>query len=452
MANGARAILTAIFLLLAFCTAAAAAPGDPIGPAFTVHPPASSVQDNPAIAASGDGFVVAWSGELPGTTAAVHARRYTAGGTPVSPFPDIEVADSPKEDSSATAIASNASGQFAVVWSSYTRGEDLESAAHIRSFAADGSPLSPVRALQAPGFSGYVPFLDVGMSAGGNIVAVFGRDVFGRNEETSFRTLGYQVFVRRFAFDASPIDSQAFRIGQRISGEQRSPRIGVRSDGSFVVSWINRAIIRFAPNFHPWSVLNLNFTSVRVQPFAADGTPLRRPVAVDKALTYLGGLGGETEQSAVAASDGSGFVVAWTREHPSGNEPVVFRPYSASGLPLGLRQTAGRRPAAQRLDPDIAVAGNGSFAIVWKSATLLPGGDFDTVIFLRVFDQRGEPLTPAIRVSAAADNPALVRNEEPAVAALSNGNFAVTWQHGVPDEATGRLDSSDVMVQLFDGT
>lgn len=443
MANGARAIPTAIFLLLALCTAAAAAPGDPIGPAITANPPASSVQDNPAIAASGDGFVVAWSGELPGTTATVHARRFTASGTPVSPFPDIEVADIEKEDNSATAIASNASGQFAVVWSSYTRGEDLESEARIRSFAADGSPLSPVRALQAPGFSGFVPALDVGMSADGNIVAVFSRN------ETGFR---YRAFVRRFAFDASPIDSQAFRIGQRIPGEQGSPHIGVRSDGSFVVSWINRAVIRFAPNFHPWSILNLYFSSIRVQPFAADGTPLRRAVAVDKSLTYLGGLGAETEQSSVAVSDGSGFVVAWTREHASGNGAVVFRPYSASGFPLRLRQTAGRRPAAQRFAPDIAVAANGSFAIVWTSVTALPGVDFEYAVFLRVFDQRGKPLTPATRVSGAADNPALIRNTDPAVAALSNGNFAVTWQHGVPDEPIGPPGSSDVMVQLFEGT
>lgn len=454
MANGIRSILTVMFLLLGFCAAAAAAPGDPIGEGFIVHPAASSVQDNPAIAASGNGFVVVWFGELPGTTATLHARRFTADGTPVAAFPDIEVADTGGEGIAA-AVSSNTTGQFAVVWSNFAPGENDETEAFIRSFSADGAPLSPTRALQAPGLVDFVSAVDVGMSATGNIVAVF-----RRSAETFLNNFGSKIFVRRFAFDASPIDSQASPIGHLIPGGQVSPHIAVRPDGSFVVSWTNRADINFAPNFRPLSVLNLHFSSIRMQPFAADGSPLRRAVAVDKAVTYLDQLGGSLGPSAVAASDASDSIVTWVREqHVKGNSPVVFRPYSASGFPLSLRQTVQRDPASQRAAPDIAIADNGNFAVVWQSAIFLPVdsdlGIFKRVIYLRIFDQQGEPLTPPIRVSEPAANPSLLRNRAPAVAALSNGNFAVTWQHAIRAESGGslhRLDSSVIKVQLFEGT
>lgn len=444
MAKSIRPVIGSIaIVLLGYGVVAAAAPGDPLGPAFAIHPPADSLQNNPDIAARGDGFVVAWHGALPGTNATVHARRFSANGTPMAPFPDIEVA-APVGLNKATAVAANASGQFAVLWSNLDQSPTTIAEQSVRSFGANGSPLGPPRNLQAPGFSEVVAAIDAGMSASGNFVAVFQRRGEPLNDEG--------ISARRFAFDASPIDSQAFPVGLRIPGEQMWPHIAVRSDGSFVISWTNRAEISPIPPNRLFSFLNSDFSSVRIQPFSAEAEPLRREVAVDKASRFLFEDNHAALDSAVAASDSGRFAVTWMRSTRS-SRVALIRPYSAAGYPLRLRQRVDpNRPDIAHYRPDIAVADDGSYyAVTWIQTRDGLRPLYDIPGFFRLFDESGEPLSPVIRVSVPSSETVIRTVRDPAVAILSDGNIVVSWQLELDAGGPPLDDSSNIMVRLFEG-
>src|SRR3954466_7549740 len=48
---------------------------------------------------------------------------------------------------------------------------------------------------------------------------------------------GYDVMARRFDSDGNWLDDAPITVNTNTTGDQTSPRVGVDSDGSFVVAW-----------------------------------------------------------------------------------------------------------------------------------------------------------------------------------------------------------------------
>lgn len=138
------------------------------------------------------------------------------------------------------------------------------------------------------------------------------------------------------------------------------------------------------------------------------------------------------EHPAVAAQDG-GFLVVWKTEEPVADdegeeEPediaILARRFSAAGEPLGEAVEINGTPVSDEAEKvSVAVDAGGTALAVWQGA-----GDGTVEAGSRVvgrrLDANGVPLGPEIEIEP--------NGEDPHVAALGGGRFAVVW--GTPRE------------------
>lgn len=138
----------------------------------------------------------------------------------------------------------------------------------------------------------------------------------------------------------------------------------------------------------------------------------------------------------VSWDPGGRFVVAWNEglRTPSQND-IFARRFDSSGAAVGLDFQVNALTAGFQLEPDVAVADNGDFVVVWYAlsgfASAPPG------IFGRRFASAGTPLGADFLINTYT--PSFVR--DPSVAAELNGDFVVTW--------TTTRNGYDVLGQRF---
>ncbi|MBN9523109.1 right-handed parallel beta-helix repeat-containing protein, partial [bacterium] len=151
--------------------------------------------------------------------------------------------------------------------------------------------------------------------------------------------------------------------------------------------------------------------------FAADGTPLDpadRPVAVGSGTVF------HTGPDVAVALDGR-FVVVWNQS-ASGNS-VVFRRFAADGTPLDPAPVQVNTTSFQTVvTPAVGVDGQGNFVVAWQTGN--PFGAPYYEVAARRFDAAGRPLDPAeFRVNAGTPGSQV----GPAVAVEPGGEFVVAW-------------------------
>ena len=99
-----------------------ASTGAPLGPEFRVNTYTTGHQGHPAVASDSSGnFVVVWpSYSQDGSSYGVFGQRYASTGAPLGP--EFRVNTYTTNSQSCPAVASDASGNFVVVWTSYCAG------------------------------------------------------------------------------------------------------------------------------------------------------------------------------------------------------------------------------------------------------------------------------------------------------------------------------------------
>jgi hypothetical protein len=129
---------------------------------------------------------------------------------------------------------------------------------------------------------------------------------------------------------------------------------------------------------------------------------------------------------------------------------IAFQRYDRHGTSVGALTPVTVDVPSRR--PDVAVAADGRFALVWEAETGNPMTGSD--IFGQLFDASGVPEGALFRVNtqAAGDQ------RDPRVDANAAGDFAVTWVDDVGGrvlvrffDAAGRAASGDMVVASTDG-
>jgi len=107
-----------LLVVAAFIPRAAAAQGDPLGPQFRVNAYTTDSQSVPAVASDAAGnFVVVWQSLYQdGSSYGVFGQRYDNTGAPLGP--EFRVNTFTTNFQGAPAVASDAAGNFVVVWNS----------------------------------------------------------------------------------------------------------------------------------------------------------------------------------------------------------------------------------------------------------------------------------------------------------------------------------------------
>jgi hypothetical protein len=125
--------------------------------------------------------------------------------------------------------------------------------------------------------------------------------------------------------------------------------------------------------------------------------------------------------SVAMAADGQ-FMVVWHSrgQDAAGGYGVFGQRFDAAGSPAGAEFQVNAYTTSNQLNPVVAAAGAGRFIVVWES-NLQDGSGKG--VFGQRYDATGAPLGATFRANSFTTG----AQEQPAVAADSDGNFLVVW-------------------------
>jgi hypothetical protein len=231
---------------------------------------------------------------------------------------------------------------------------------------------------------------------------------------------------QRYAADGSAVGSQ-FQVNSYTTGSQESPSVAVDANGDFIVVWTSVG----SPG------TDTSDLSIQGQRYAADGTPQGAQFQVNSYTPSI-----QYEVSVAAAPSGD-FVVVWQSDGSFGTDSsdlsIQGQRYAADGTPQGAQfQVNSYTPSVQDY-PDVAVAADGDFVVVWSSLGSL-GTDSDlSSVQAQRYAADGSPQGPQFQVNTET----LLSQFAPAVAVWPEGDFVVTWQ------GAGSGDDSGIYAQRY---
>ena len=102
---------------------------------------------------------------------------------------------------------------------------------------------------------------------------------------------------------------------------------------------------------------------------------------------------------------------------------ILFHRYDLAGNPLGVVQVANVTTNLSQFKPAITALTNGNFVISWEDSAADGSGNG---VFARVFDSNGTAVTGDFRISTVTTG----NQQDVALAALSGGGFAAVYSNG----------------------
>lgn len=191
------------------------------------------------------------------------------------------------------------------------------------------------------------------------------------------------------------------------------PRTAMAADGRFVVFW--QATLESTPPGRD---------TLQYRLFDRDGVA-RTPVQVASSRPVF-----SPATPAVGMADDGSFVATWQVVLPSSNRSyVVARRFDAQGRPRGREFRVHADASLQQFLPDIAVAPNGSFGIIWTAQSASPPV-LPTAAVARFYDSDGRPLGAAQNVLSGT----AVSSFSPRIAASRDARFAAVWNASTANE------------------
>jgi len=321
------------------------APPTAIAPAFQVSPPSSAFcRQSPAVAtdAAGD-FVVVWASNEGGTFGIFGQLYSSTGQTQGS---RIAVNTTTTYDDQAPAVAMAPDGRFLVVWQSNGPGGWTIFA---RAFQAGGSAASGEIAgnVSSTGarHSPAVAYLPASAPA-----AAERFEIVWQAEGQDGTGAGASGIVGR-AFDgAGNALSGEMAINVPATGAHAHPRIASDPSGNFVVAWEG---------------LTAGGSVALARRFNAAGTALSGQLMVDPSPT------GPEHDPVVAANALGEFVVAWDALGQDGSGAAVIAQAFDSYLsqPLGGKLQLNATTAGDQAFPGVGLSAGGTLLLAWASQT-----------------------------------------------------------------------------------
>jgi hypothetical protein len=306
----------------------------------------------------------------------IAGRSFDTNGTPLGP-PFAVTNDGYYRD-----VAAAGTGSFVVVW---------EGSTGIEAARVDGP--GAVVALPVAVAGGFSPA--VAADADGDFVVVWGA--------TDGSSSG--VFAQRFDADGAA-QGAAFQVNTYTTGSQNEAAVAMAPGGGFVVTWSGQDGSSYG---------------VKARLFDATGAPLGGEFVVN---TYTTG----NQNFSVVGMDAAGnFVVAWEGGDESGNisDPITARRFTAAGAPLGGEFIVNTTPEYYPTnDPRIAVAPTGDFVVTWETFVDFAGvHDAWVAGAARRFDSDGTPAGPEFFVNTLVGT----YGYDPDVGVAADGSFMVVW-------------------------
>ena len=382
-----------LFVVVAFSPRNAATLSGPLGPEFRVNTQTLGDQRSPAVATDAAGnFVLVWPSQgQDGSDYGIFGQRYASSGTPVGP--EFRVNTFTLNSQFAPSVAADSSGNFVVMWQSYLQ-DGSGAGVFGQRYASSGAPLGPE--FRANTFTtNNQGGVSVASDPAGNFVVAW------------ISSIQDGIFGPRYASTGAPLGPE-FRVNTFTESDQ--DRVDVASDtaGAFVVVWQS-----WYQDGAGWGLF--------AQRYDSSGAPLGPEFRVN---TYTP----DDQRFPAVTSDSSGnFVVVWSSDQQDGSSRGVFgQRYASSGAPIGPEFRATTYTTNHQDYPAVASDSSGNFVVVWDSDQ--DGGGYRGIFGQRYADS-GAPIGPEFRANTYTTN----TQRFPVVASDSSGNFVVAWQSDLQD-------------------
>ena len=304
-------------------------------------------------------------------------------------------------------ITALAGGGFVATWES-----GYHSAIFAQRFGEDGARAGTMLRINATASGHHEAASVAALSDGGFVAAWKGPDPSGGSAR--------YTYIQRFTADGARAGGEA-----RLSGG--SPAVASLADGGFVVSWHGPGADGTAHG-------------VRAQKFTAEGVRAGGEFHVS---TVTGGVSGLS-----TLSDG-GYVLTWAGSSLSADRRTISydihaQRFAADGAAVGAVLRVGASASDLESDPVVAGLADGGFVVAWRSRYPAAGESYD--IYAQHFAADGAGAGGEFRVNASA----AYNQEAPAVVALADGGFVVSWE-GRAQARTGEPDDTgvDIYAQRF---
>ena len=366
----------------------------------------------PSLAPGADfGFLATWSSEgQDGDGSGVFARRFDRAGEPMGGEFQVNSFTTGTQDE--PSIDSEGNGAFVIAWSS---GADGDRDVHARRFATDGSPVGGEFLVNSYS-TGDQHSPDVRKLANGFVVVWTSHVQDGD---------GDGVYGQKFSVNGVP-DGAEFRVNETTTGDQRTPRLALRSDG-FIAVW---------------------------QSVGQDGDQggiFARAYDPDGGSEFQVNDATAGDQSQPDVETVGGYLFTWAS--PDGDGSGVFaRAFGTypAPAPVGPEFRVNSSTAGNQSSPSVAGLfswdPSPGFIVVWQSEGQEgPGGVSSSTVLAQRFDN-APSLTavfvltqqpPRREAEYRVDQSAPAHAARPAVARLQeSGSFVVAWE-GVGPGASG---------------
>lgn len=228
-----------------------------------------------------------------------------------------------------------------------------------------------------------------------------------------------------------------FQINSYTSGLQHQPEVVGSAEGRFVVVWESAGS----------AGSDDDRTSIQGQLLDALSRPIGAEFQVNDYTTSW------QDNPAVAIDDGRSFVVVWESFGSHGSDDsdrsIQARIMSATGAWHRDQFQVNTATTLFQISPRVAMAGDGSFVVVWKSKLSLGEYPLEESIRARRFGPNGDPLGLEFQV----DTYDRARPLQPDVTLSPDGSFMVVWSsHGSPGDDNGDFSYRSVQGRRFDAS
>jgi len=192
-----------------------------------------------------------------------------------------------------------------------------------------------------------------------------------------------------------------FIVNTRTASDQYAPTVTALPDGHFVVTW------------YSYDGGDGSGSLIRARLFNADGTAAGEDFVVNSTTAN------DQVAPTVAALPDGHFVVTWHSDDNGSGNLIRARLFNADGTAAGDDFVVNSTTANDQLQPTVTALPDGHFVVTWHSND--NGSDYD--IRARRFNADGTVAGDDFVVNSTTASDQLW----PAVTALPDGHFVVTW-------------------------
>lgn len=209
------------------------------------------------------------------------------------------------------------------------------------------------------------------------------------------------IFAQRYDAVGSKIGEE-IQVNTVTQSEQDGASITVLSNGNSVVTWQSYDNDDDSQN-------------IRFQMFDTFGVPIGGETSVTHSVLEY-----SNENSDIIALSGGGFVVVWETKI-DGTLDISGQMYDATGTPIGSDFRINSETSSHQNSPDAAALADGGFVVTWSS--YLQDGD-TYGIYAQRYDSAGVPQDIEVPVNTSTD----FAQSDPVVDGLANGTFVIVWK------------------------